>query len=80
MPRIIKRPVGAGLKPASTRLQLRLRALKTLFSYKTQTTCLRDDVLECGGGKASPVDKSEEKTSPEVADGRKCNPTCSVIL
>jgi len=26
-------------------------------------------------GKSSPVDKSEEKTSTEVTDGRKCNPT-----
>ena len=28
----------------------------------------------------SPIDKSEEKTSTEVTDGRKCNPTGSVLL
>ncbi len=30
---------------------------------------------ECGRGKGSPVDKSGEKTSTEVTDGRKCYPT-----
>jgi len=34
---------------------------------------------ECGGGKVSPVDKSEEKTSPKATDGRKYSLTGSIL-
>jgi len=57
----------------------RATSFKDLLTGEAAARPQIDGGRECGGGKASPVDKSLEKTGPEATDGRKDIPTGSII-